>query len=141
MTDMDSIHDRFSIDLHLHHPSCEPNDITEALSLEPWFSRRVGDQIGKVVQRSTSWLCHFQRGEGETKFGEALEKLTLLISQREDFLLKFTGEGGQIEVALNSWTEIEEGKLFELCLYPVFLNQLSIHKISLRIQVWKGDAM
>lgn len=140
MINTETIHDQFSIDLNLHHPSCDPGEITKALLLEPWFSRRAGDQLGDVVHRQTSWLCHFEKGAGDSEFGEALERMASLLCQHEAFFSEFTGEGGKVEVVLNSRVELEEGKLLELCLHPWFLNQLSTRNVSLRIQAWKSDS-
>jgi hypothetical protein len=32
--------DSFWLDLTLHHPNCDPNAITQALGLQPWFSAK-----------------------------------------------------------------------------------------------------
>jgi hypothetical protein len=38
--------DEFKINLNLHHPSCDPETITETLALKPWFAKKNGKQHG-----------------------------------------------------------------------------------------------
>jgi len=132
--------DQFGIDLNLHHPSCDPQAITDALSLKPWFSAKQGEQIGSVTHKTAAWLCHFRKGTLDSEFDKALEDVVSLVSEREAFISAFVAQGGEIEVVLNSTVETTGSKLFELRLHSWFLKQLAERSINLRLQVWAADS-
>jgi hypothetical protein len=128
----------YSVDLNLHHPSCDPAEITRELVTKPWFARKQGDVIAGIQHKSTSWLCHFQKGSGNVEFDQTLKTLVSFIAEHHSFLRKFVEEEGTAEVVLNARVPFDEGKLFDLSLDPVFLNELSQLHIQLRVQVWSA---
>jgi hypothetical protein len=128
----------YSVDLNLHHPSCDPADITQELATNPWFARKRGDVIAGIQHKSTSWLCHFQKGTGNVEFDETLRALVSFIGEHGSFLRKFVEEEGTAEVVLNARVPFDEGKLFDLSLDPLFLTELSKMRIQLRVQVWSA---
>jgi hypothetical protein len=132
--------DQFKIDLNLHHPSCDPQAITEALSMKPWFSAKKGEQIGSVTRKTTVWLCHFRVGKRDSEFTQALEDFVSLVSEQEAFISKLIEEGGEIEISFNPTVETTGNKLYELSLHSWFLKQLAERSINLRLQVWAADS-
>jgi hypothetical protein len=135
--------DEFKIDLNLHHPSCDPETITAALALKPWFAKENGDKVGNVTHKKTAWLCQFRRGTFDEGFATALEDVVTLLSDYEAFFAEFIEQGGEVELVLNSTvdTAVEEGdKLLELSLHPWFLKQLGEHGINLRVQAWSAES-
>jgi hypothetical protein len=128
----------YSVDLNLHHPSCDPGEITRALATEPWFARRKGEFVGEIQHKSTSWLSHFQNGAGNAEFNKTLESFVSFLSKHDPFLRRFTEEQGAVEVVLNATVPVDEGKLFDLHLDPWFLSELSQRNVSLRVQVWSA---
>jgi hypothetical protein len=128
----------YSVDLNLHHPSCDPGEITEALSTEPWFARKKGEFVGEIQNKSTSWLCHFHKGAGNDEFHKTLESLVSFLSMHHSFLTKFTEEEGTVEVVLNATVPVDEGKLFDLRFDPFLLSEISQRNASLRVQVWSA---
>ena len=135
--------DEFRLDLNLHHPFCDPHEITNELSLTPWFAVEHGTDIGKVLLKKTSWLCHFRGGNTDPEFTKALEDTASLLSGHEAFISGFIEQGGEVELALNSATDSAYSpgdKVFELSLHPWFLRLLGERKIQLRVQVWVADS-
>lgn len=128
----------YSVDVNLHHPSLDPGEITKALATEPWFARRRGDFVGDIQHKSTSWLCHFQKGSGNVEFNKTLESFVSFLSKHHSFLSRFTEEEGTVEVVLNATVPVDEGKLFDMRLDPFLLSQLSQRNVSLRVQVWSA---
>jgi Domain of unknown function (DUF4279) len=132
--------DQFGIDLNLHHPSCDPQAITTALSLEPWFSAKHGQQIGSVTHKTAAWLCHFRKGTLDSEFERALDDVVSLVSEQEAFISEFVEQGGELEIVLNSTVETKGSKLFELRLHSWFLKQIAERGINLRVQVWSAES-
>jgi hypothetical protein len=135
--------DEFRLDLDLHHPFCDPDEITGELSLTPWFAVKHGTKIGDVLHRETTWLCHFRDGNTNPEFTKALEDTASLLSDHEAFITGFIEQGGKVELVLNSATDAAFGsgdKLFELSLNPWFLGRLTENNIHLRLQVWVADS-
>src|SRR3974390_1655698 len=135
--------DEFRLDLNLHHPSCDPHEITEELSLTPWFAVKHGTKIGDVLHRKTTWLCHFRGGSANQGFTKALEDTASLLSEHEAFISRFIEQGGEVELVLNSATDsafISGDKLFELSLHPWFFSRLAENNIHLRLQVWVAES-
>ena len=126
----------YSVDLNLHHPSCDPGVITNALSMEPWFVKRQGDFIGEIQHRLTTWLCRFQKGVGNVAFNQTLEDIASFLVRNQAFLSSFADEEGTIELVLNATVPVDKGKLFQLRLDPWFLGELSQRNVMLRMQVW-----
>jgi hypothetical protein len=134
--------DEFKIDLNLHHPSCDPEMITETLALKPWFAKENGAKVGDVTHKQTTWLCDFRRGTFDWDFATALEDVVTLLSKHEAFFAGFVGQGGEIELVLNSAVDASGAigdKLLELSLHPWFLKQLGDRGISLRVQAWSAE--
>ena len=135
--------DEFKINLNLHHPSCDPETITETLALKPWFVKKNGDKVGNVTHKKTTWLCQFRSGRFDSKFATALEDVVTLLSKHEAFFAGFIEQGGEVELVLNSTvdTVVAKGdKLLELNLHPWFLKQLGEHGINLRMQAWSAES-
>jgi hypothetical protein len=130
--------DHFEVDLHLHHPTLDPQLISEALSLEPWFSVKCGEQIGSVKHKKSSWLCHFQEGDLDSEFSSTLDDLASLLSLKEAFFSDFVEGGGDIEVLLNSAVQITGDKIFELSLHPWFLQEIGKRSVGLRVCAWNA---
>ena len=128
----------YSVDLNLHHPSRDPEEITEALDTKPWFARRKGEVIANIRHKSTSWLCHFQKGSGNAEFEQTLKALMSFMSEHQSFLQRFVEEEGTAEVVLNATVPADEGKLFDLSLDPLFLSELAESGVQLRVQVWSA---
>ncbi len=132
--------DEFKIDLNLHHPSCDPEMVTEALALQPWFAKKTGAKIGNVTHKRTTWLCNFRRGTSESEFAAALEDVVTLLSEHESFIAGFIEQGGEVELVLNSTVDTEGDKLLELSLHPWFLKQIGERGINLRVQAWSAQS-
>jgi hypothetical protein len=132
--------DQFGVDLNLHHPACDPQAITKAFSLEPWFSKKCGEQVGPVTHKTTAWLCHFRKGALDSDFEKALDDVVSLVSEQEAFISKFVEQGGEIEIVLNSTVETTGSKLFELSLSSWFLKQLADRGINLKVQIWSAES-
>jgi len=128
----------YGVDINLHHPSCDPAEITQELATKPWFARKRGDVIAGIPHKSTSWLCHFQKGDGNVEFDQTLKALVSFISEHHSFFQRFVEEEGTAEVVLNARVPFDEGKLFDLSLDPFFLSELSQLHIQLRVQVWSA---
>jgi len=131
--------DEFKINLNLHHPSCNPETITETLGLKPWFAKEKGTKIGNITHKRTTWLCKFRSGTFESEFASALEDVVTLLSEHEPFIAGFLGQGGEVELELNSTVDTEGDKLLELSLHPWFLKQLGDRGINLRVQAWSAE--
>ena len=134
--------DEFRIELNLHHPFCDPDEITQELSLEPWFAVKDGTRIGEVHHKKTAWLCHF-RGGSTNSDAQALGDIVSWCSERRAFISRFIEEGGEVEFVLDSATDSSFSpgdKLFELSLHPEFLNCLAANNIHLRLQVWMAES-
>jgi hypothetical protein len=135
--------DEFRLDLSLHHPFCDPREITEELLLAPWFTARHGTKIGDVLHRTTTWLCHFRDGNTAPEFTKALEDTASLVSEHEAFIARFIEQGGEVELGLNSAIDSAftfGDKVFELSLSPSFLSGLADRGIQLRVQVWVANS-
>ena len=135
--------DEFSLEVNLHHPSCDPREITQELSLDPWFAVRNGANIGDVIHRKTTLLCHFRGGTTNPEFTRALEDTASLLSNHQGFIFQFVAQGGEVEVVLNSAIDsgfVSGDKLSELTLHPWFLSRLAENDIHLRLQVWVADS-
>jgi hypothetical protein len=135
--------DEFRLDLNLHHPFCDPTEITEELLLTPWFAVKHGIKIGDVLHRETTWLCHFRDGNADSEFTRALEDTVSLVSDHEAFIARFIEQGGEIELALNSAIDsafTSGDKVLELSLSPSFLSGLADRGIQLRVQVWVANS-
>ena len=135
--------DEFRLDLNLHHPSCDPREITEELLLTPWFAAGHGFKIGDVLHTKTTWLCHFRDGNSDPEFARALEDTASLVSKHEAFITKFVEQGGEVEIVLNSAIDsafASGDKVLELSLSPTLLNSLADRGIQLRVQVWVADS-
>src|ERR1019366_7911534 len=94
--------DEFRLDLNLHHPFCDPREISEELLLTPWFAVKHGIKIGEVLHRETTWLCHFRDGKSDPEFTKALEDTASLVLEHEAFFARFIEQGGEVEFGLNS---------------------------------------
>jgi hypothetical protein len=134
------ITDEFKINLNLHHPSCDPEMVTDALGLKPWFAKRQGTKTGDVIHKQTTWLCKFRGGTSEAEFAEALEDVVTLLSKHEPFIDEFIQQGGEIELELNLAVDTDGDKLLELSLHHWFLKQLGEHGINLRMQAWSAES-
>jgi hypothetical protein len=135
--------DEFRFELDLHHPSCDPHEITEQLSLKPWFAVKHGTHIGDVLHKKTTWLCRFRGGSTNSEFTQALEDTVSLFSEHQAFISRFIEQGGEVELVLNSATDssfASGDKLFELRLHPWFLSRLAENDIHLRLQVWIAES-
>ena len=137
---MSMVTDEFKINLNLHHPSCDPEMVTKALALKPWFTKEKGAKIGNVTHKQTTWLCNFRNGRSESEFTAALEDVVTLLSEHEPFVAEFIQQGGEIELELNSAVDTEGDKLLELSLHPWFLKQLGERGINLRMQAWSAES-
>jgi len=134
--------DEFRFDLNLHHPSCDPHEITRELTLTPWFSVKQGTNIGDLLHAKTTWLCHFRGGNTDPEFVKALGDMAALLSEHEAFIAGFIDQGGEVELVLNSaiGSAFRPGdKVFELSLDPWFLGRLAEMNIQLRMQVWVAN--
>jgi len=132
--------DQFGIDLNLHHPECDPQAITKAFSLEPWFLAKQGERLGSVTHKTAAWLCHFRKGTLDSEFERALDDVVSLVSEQEAFISKFVEQGGELEIVLNSTVETTGSKLFELRLHSWFLKQIAERGINLRVQIWSAES-
>ena len=137
MENVTSVHP-YSVDLNLHHPSRDPEEITQALDMKPWFARREGEVVANIRHKFTSWLCHFQKGSGNTEFEQTLRALMSFMSKHHSFLRRFVEEKGTAEIVLNATVPVDEGKLFDLSLDSFFLSKLAENGVKLRVQVWSA---
>lgn len=102
------------------------------------FRPATAKPLPGIPHQSTSWLCHFQKGDGNVEFDQTLRALLLFASEHHSFLHRFVEEEGTVEVVLNSKVPFDQGKLFDLSLDPLFLGELSQLRIRLRVQVWSA---
>jgi len=126
----------YRVDLNLHHPSRDPGVITEALAIEPWFAKRKGEFVGDIEHKATTWLCHFQKGDGNAEFSETLERVVSFLSKHDSFFSTFTEEDGTVEMVLKVTVPFDDGKLLDVRLDTFFLNELAQRNVSLRVQAW-----
>jgi hypothetical protein len=129
----------FWLDLCLHHPSCDPIEITQALGLQPWFSAKAGQTLGTVTRRSTVWMLHFNEGVKDEEFAQALEDITAFLQINRDFLNILVTEGGEILLTINRSIAFYDGVLLSLHLQPFFLELLGNHRVGLQVQAWSAE--
>jgi len=135
--------DPFSISISLRHPSCRPEHISEALSIEPRIAHAVGDKVAwsRAKWKWTSVYAQLQEGDHVSEFEGALNRVHRFLEDNADFWAAFTNGGGEAELTLNHtiYPQEEKGdKNFELYLAPNLLGSLSTHGIGLRVQGWQG---
>jgi hypothetical protein len=131
--------DTFWLDLKLHHDSCDPQEITNGLGIQPSFSARSGQVLGTITRKSTVWMCHFREGIGDDVFVESLESLLSFFDESAQYLERFKASGGEIELEVNQSVEMDDGILFKLHLDYEFLKTCGTKGISLRVQAWSAD--
>jgi hypothetical protein len=136
--ELDQTSHSYSVDLNLHHPTRDPGEITKALVIEPWFAKQRGEFVGGIEHKATSWLCHFQQGDGNAEFNETLERVVSFLSKHDAFFSRFTEEDGTVEMVLKATVPFDDGKLLDLRLDPFLLNELAQRNVSLRVQAWSG---
>jgi hypothetical protein len=132
--------DFFSIDIVLHHPSCGPESISEALSIKAQ-SPRNGSRLRKFRAKRTFFYACLQKGEYVSELEGALAKVVRFLEKHAAFWTDFIGGRGEVELILNHtiYPQEEEGdKCFELYLAPDFLRHLSTRDIGLRVQGWQA---
>jgi hypothetical protein len=133
--------DFFSIDIVLHHPSCGPESISEALSIKPQGAHAMGQRLGKLRAKRTFFYACLQKSEYVSELEGALAKAVRFLEKHAAFWTDFIGGRGEVELILNHtiYPKEEEGdKSFELYLAPDFLRHLSTRGIGLRVQGWQA---
>ena len=131
--------DTFWLDLSLHHESCDPDEITNGLGIEPFLSGRKGDVLGPITRKATAWKCHFREGVGDERFVESLDDLLSFFDDSAQFFERFKASGGEIEVEVNQAVGMDDGILFKLHLDYDFLKTCGERGVSLRVQAWSSN--
>lgn len=129
----------FEIDFNLHHPNLGPQVISEALSVEPWFSVKSGEQIGTLKHQRSSWLCKFREGALDSEFSNALDEVASLLSRTDVFVRDFVETGGEIELVVNAAVQLSGDKVFELSLHPWFLQEIGKRDVGLKVCAWSTE--
>jgi hypothetical protein len=135
------IKDQFSISIVLRHPSYSPERISRALSIKPQGFHAVGDRLGGLQAKWTSFYAVLQEGIASSDYEGALSNVGLFLEKNSAFWTDFTGGNGEVELILNHTIEPQEeegDKSLELYLAPAFLLDLSTRGIGLRVQGWQG---
>lgn len=132
--------DPFGIDISFGHPTWDPVRVSRELSLEPNWSWKRGDRLGKLVKSSSRWYGQLARGAGAVEYETALEHVVSFLEMHSAFLAEFKESGGDIEVVFNhAAVEQPRGIAFEMYLSPVFLEHLSRFGLGLRVQAWTDN--
>jgi hypothetical protein len=137
--------DEFSIDLTLRHESFDPAAISRSLSMRPSFSVKAGERASS----GGVWQSVVAGGSSDAEFSAALKTTVSVLAGHRKFLDDFTASGGEIHITLNHVAEVsiatdfkdgEEDerrfKMFELDLYPEFMDSLAAMGIALKVCVW-----
>jgi len=137
--------DEFSIDLTLTHKSFDPADISSSLSMQPSLSVKAGER----ANRASLWQSVVAGGSDDVEFSEALKRTVSVLTRHRKYFDDFTASGGEIHITLNHFVEISTAtdfkdgeedqtkfKLFELDLYPEFMESLAALGIALKLCVW-----
>jgi hypothetical protein len=134
--------DSFSIDIALSHPSCTPEHISHALSIQPRASHKAGHEISNLRKSRTHFYATLQKGDSAVDYENALSSAVLFIEKNAAFWRDFISGHGEVEIILNH-TLLEEptqGDLsLQLRLQPDFLRRLSTLGIGLRVQGWNRE--
>jgi hypothetical protein len=133
--------DSFSVDIVLRHPSHNPESISEALSLRPKASWRVGENLGRANAKWSFFYARLLEGSAPSDYERALKNVRRFLRKNAAFWTDFAGGNGEVELILNHNVnpQNKEGdECFELYLAPAFLQELSTRDIGLRIQGWQG---
>ena len=98
---------------------------------------------------TSNWYGLVASGSSEDEYESALRTVLNLLTSHRRMLARFTAAGGQIEFTAHQIAAIETAtdfksapsdqakyKMFELSLYPAFLQILVKLKIELRVCVW-----
>jgi hypothetical protein len=109
-------HYHFRISLRIRHPSIDPEEITEALGIEPERSWKVGEPrqtpAGRLLTDSnpdTYWTANIVAGRWPTNINEAiLGSLKRLVCFRS-FLHRIRIEGGTAELFVGWFFENQSG--------------------------------
>jgi hypothetical protein len=130
----------FWIDLHLHHPSCDPGRITQELRLEPSHSAKVGSQMtGTILRKSTVWMVGYREGSTDSEFTQALGDCIDLLEAHRGFFQSLVNDGGDILFKVNQIVDYQKGIMFSLWLESSLLEALGRNKASLEIQAWSSE--
>jgi len=136
--------DPFSIYILLRHPSFSAESISNALSINPLTSRTVGDNIGGLQAKRTSFYACLEKADDISDLETALGNVVSFLERNEIYWREFIGGNGEGQIILNHtiYLQAEEGdKCSELFLAPALLGQLASCGFGLRIQGWQGDSI
>jgi hypothetical protein len=135
----DRVVDHFWLDLVMHHPSCDPVSITEALGLFPRAKLNAGQTIGTITQKSTFWMSRYRSGIDSEEFGQALEDFLAFLEAHSDYLRTFISEGGDIQLSIDQNVAWDDGIIMKLKLEPYFIQELGTYPVGLTVQAWSAE--
>jgi hypothetical protein len=109
-------HYRFRISLRFRHPSMAPEQITEAMGIEPWRSWKAGEprQTPKGtplagVNRETYWTAEIVAGRWPSDLNEAIHDTLKGFVRYRSFLHEIRAEGGSVELFIGWFFDNQSG--------------------------------
>ena len=113
--------------------------------MQPSLSVKAGER----ANRASLWQSVVAGGSDDVEFSEALNRTVSVLTRHRKYFGDFTASGGEIHITLNHFVEISTAtdfkdgeedktklKLFELDLYPEFMESLAAMGIALKLCVW-----
>lgn len=109
----------YYIKLELNHPSINPEQITQALGLEPNHQECKNDNEGKV----NYYWTHSRRTEGERIFSIEIENiLDWLVKNKKIFIDNFISTQGKVRIIVELSGEVNIGCNFPKTLFEKALD-------------------
>ena len=132
----------YSVSLRFRHPACSPDEITEALDIEPSRSWLVGaprrTPKGSPLQgtyRDTYWYALLVEGSSEERdLPRALATILDRLGDRTAFFLDFARTGGRAELFIGWFSHGNSGDV----LGRELLGRLSELKLDLALDIYPG---
>jgi hypothetical protein len=128
------------IDLIVHHPDCDPWDLTNEFQIVPWFAARSGTVVGPITRSNTVWMAHLvQPALGTEAFADALQMVVDVLSLHQEYLQRLCGQGGDVLLTINHSIGFDGGILSDITLEPLFLAQIARCEVALQILGWSAN--
>lgn len=109
-------HYHFRISLRFRHPYMAPEQITEAMGIEPWCSWKAGEprQTPKGTplagsNRETYWTAEIVAGHWPSDLNEAIHDTLKGLVRYRSFLHEIRAEGGSVELFVGWFFENQSG--------------------------------
>ncbi len=132
----------YKVALRITHPTMDPKQFSQTLSLRPQHSWMAGDQRAtpagtplEGVYDHSYWSCTLSH-EPNISLAECLETFTSSLERHHSFLLDIRSSGGRIEYFIGWFTNGNSGELFTSRL----LEELAHNGIDLALDVYDGKS-